>query len=440
MSRGGIIIQNRADGRGMMLPEREGRGTFNKLPFVSTTCTKQELGLNPASNKIIIKSKKLTQKIQNERKKQIEDKFPLENYRKLKTSEQFWKKNENPIYKDINEKQDLKKINIENQNKTIIKDNNSTTIDRKNKILNNDLNYPKKLKPILNKSKKESTIKAIDDKKNDEIITISKPEIKEVKILKENNDKQNELILEKANDNNNKPINVNEDKKIEEKEEKKEDEKDPKETKDIKDLKDLKDILLDEDLDLDENENIDDVINYLNGLDYDKYCKDMQIREALTLLKSKMDKEQEEKEKEEEKNKNKVVIEGVEQNEDQKEDEKDNENEENKNNEEKKDALVLPEINKKIPEQNTVEIVNEEELKKKEEIKKYKIAEQIAKTEQMKAVHSANSIKKLLQRQGFDNFENMAPLKITVIKENPLANLDEYEANKLPFLHSLPLV
>ena len=55
MSRGGIIIQNRADGRGMMLPEREGRGTFNKLPFVSTTCTKEELGLNPASNKIIIK-------------------------------------------------------------------------------------------------------------------------------------------------------------------------------------------------------------------------------------------------------------------------------------------------------------------------------------------------------------------------------------------------
>jgi len=437
MSRGGIIIQNKTDGRGMMLPEREGRGTFNKLPFVSTTCTKQELGLNPASNKIIIKSKKLTQKIESERKKQKEDKFPLENYRKLKTSEQFWKKNENPIYKDINTKLDIKKINNENQNKTIIKDKNSTTIDNTTKILNNDLNYPKKLKPILNKSKKESAKKTIDDKKNDEIIPQPKPEIKEVKIVKETNEKQNDIKSEKDNDNNNNPIIVNEDKKIEDKEEKKEDEKDDKETKDIKDIKD---ILLDEDLD--ENENIDDVINYLNGLDYDKYCKDMQIREALTLLKSKMDKEQEDKEKEEEKNKNKVVIEGVEQNEEQKENEneKNNENEENKNDEGKKDALVLPEINKKIPEQNTVEIVNEEELKRKEEIKKYKIAEQIAKTEQMKAVHSANSIKKLLQRQGFDKIEDMAPLKITIIKENPLANLDEYEANKLPFLHSLPLV
>lgn len=75
------------------------------------------------------------------------------------------------------------------------------------------------MKPILNKSKKDSAIKTIDDK-NDEIITISKPEIKEVKIVKETNDKQNDIISEKANDSNNKPISANEDKKNEEKEEK----------------------------------------------------------------------------------------------------------------------------------------------------------------------------------------------------------------------------
>ena len=50
-------------------------------------------------------------------------------------------------------------------------------------------------------------------------------------------------------------------------------------------IKDIKDPLLEDDLE--EHENIDDVINYLNGLDYDKYCKDMEIREALTLLKNK---------------------------------------------------------------------------------------------------------------------------------------------------------
>ena len=87
-----------------------------------------------------------------------------------------------------------------------------------------------------------------------------------------------------------------------------------------------------------------------------------------------------------------------------------------------------------------MEIINEEELKRKEEIKKYKIAEQIAKTGQMKAVHSVNSIKKLLQREGLDKIEEPAALRITVIKENPLSKCDGYEANKLPFLHSLPLV
>ena len=61
-----------------------------------------------------------------------------------------------------------------------------------------------------------------------------------------------------------------------------------------------------------DKENIEDVISYLNGLDYDKYCKDMEIREALTLLKHKMDKEKEEKINAEENAQNKVTIEGVE--------------------------------------------------------------------------------------------------------------------------------
>ena len=39
-----------------------------------------------------------------------------------------------------------------------------------------------------------------------------------------------------------------------------------------------------------------------------------------------------------------------------------------------------------------------------------------------------------------ENMDNQAPLKITVIKENPLARYDDYMPNKLPFLRSLPLV
>ena len=64
--------------------------------------------------------------------------------------------------------------------------------------------------------------------------------------------------------------------------------------------------------------------------------------------------------------------------------------------------------------------------------------ESIAKTDKMKAVHSIQSVRKLIQSQGLDG--NIDPLRITVIKENPLTRDDEYVPNKLPFLHSLPLV
>ena len=192
-----------------------------------------------------------------------------------------------------------------------------------------------------------------------------------------------------------------------------------------------------EDDDLKDKEKIEDIINYLNGLDYDKYCKDMEIREALTLLKHKMDKEKQEQKDLEEKAENKVTIEGVEKH-DEKDKDKEKEKDEEKNNNMNK--TLLPDISNKTPEQNKVEIIDEEELKRKEEIKKYKIAEQIAKTEQMKKVHSVNSIKKLLEREGLDKLSDQAPLRITVIKENPIANMDELQTNKLPFLHSLPLV
>ena len=440
MSRGGIIIQNRADGRGMMLPEREGAGTFNKLPFVSMATPKEEIGINPVPAKVIIKTLKVFPRKVVDKRAEIEDRlYPLENYRKIKTAQQFWKKNENPIYCQYNKNYENKK-----ENKTKLKDisnnegnNNKTTI--------NNLKTPQKLKPIINKSSLHKK-KLVDERKNDENVYEVKPEIKDVKVTKEINNINENTLSEKKNDklnnNINDDINNNLNKVINK--ESKKDENNKDEDKNIDDKKGIKDPLLEDDLD--ENENIDDVINYLNGLDYDKYCKDMEIREALSLLKNKMDKELQEKKLEEEKNKNKVIIEGAEENENNKneEGEEEKKDKDEKDNEESKDKdnnkLILPEINKKLPEQNPVEIVNEEELKRKEEIKKYKIAEQIAKTEQMKAVHSVNSIKKLLQREGLDKIEEPAPLKITVIKENPLSKCDGYEANKLPFLHSLPLV
>ena len=83
------------------------------------------------------------------------------------------------------------------------------------------------------------------------------------------------------------------------------------------------------------------------------------------------------------------------------------------------------------------EIINEEEVKKKEKIEKYKIAEKIAKSSDLKDVHSVQSVQKLLLRE---NVDDQAPLKITIIKENPLASCVGYIPNQLPFLRYLPLV
>ena len=442
MSRGGIIISNNSDGRGMMLPEREGSYTFNKLPFISMPNPKNQVGLNPIEKKVIIKTNKLNKK--KEPKKSITNKFyPIEHYRKIKTSQQFWKKNENPFLKEFNKKKEDEKSWIEEVEKYQPKDKNtfSELID-KNNLNYSDIEYikskkifsipktPQKLMvPIINTNPNTLSAKKIikeekkeEIKNNDNTCTI-KPEIKDVKVCPEEKCEKNNNNIE----NNN--INENMDKKeIKEEKENKEITEDIVEKKDI-----VKDPLLEDDLD--EKENIDEVITYLNGLDYDKYCKDMEIREALTLLKNKMDKEKEEQKSTEEKAQNKVTIEGVEEKSDTKEKSENDNNIKNNTN-----KTLLPEINNKLPEQNKVEIVDEEEEKRKEEIKKYKIAEQIAKTDQMKAVHSVNSIKKLLEREGLDKLKDQPPLKITVIKENPIANMDECQTNKLPFLHSLPLV
>ena len=445
MNGGGIVISNNSDGRGMMLPEREGSFTFNKLPFISMSYPKKEVGLNPSEHKIIINSRKIKPHVRKEFLKVRRGKiYPLEHYRKIKTSQQFWKKNENPYFKKFNKKREDEKTWIEEAEKYQIKGNNVFKEMVEGKTLNySDIEYIKSKKllsapktpqklvapPIFNNTNNNTlTLTAKKEEKpeiNENMCTIQ-PEKRDVKVcLDEVVDKKKEIIEDKKDE-----INTNN--KINNEEVKKESDKEKEKEKDEEEKKEIKDPLLEEELE--DKENIEDVISYLNGLDYDKYCKDMEIREALTLLKHKMDKEKEEQKIADEKAQSKVTIEGVEKQEDKDKEKKEEENKDNSN------KNLLPDISNKIPEQNKVEIVDEEELKRKEEIKKYKIAEQIAKTEQMKKVHSVNSIKKLLEREGLDKLQDQPPLKITVIKENPIANYDECQTNKLPFLHSLPLV
>ena len=230
---------------------------------------------------------------------------------------------------------------------------------------------------------------------------------------------------ENLNEDNNEENKDNKEILKENEEEKKEENKEIKENND-----------LEENDELINKEDINNIVDYLTNLDFEKYSRDMEIKEALMVLKTKMDKDQEMQEKEKQINNDKVTI------------VQDNNNTINKKCEEnkpennqltlyKEKSLNKEDEKKMIEIKEPKEIINEEEIKKQKEIEKYKLAEQIAKSDTLKDVHSVKSVQKLLMRE---NIDNQAPLRITIIKENPLASCDDYAPNKLPFLRSLPLV
>ena len=234
-------------------------------------------------------------------------------------------------------------------------------------------------------------------------------------------------------ENNNQENNENIENKVENKEEKENINAIEEDKKEENDDKKKEEIDLEETDDGINKEDINNIVDYLTNLDFEKYSRDMEIREALMVLKTKMDKDQEIKEKEKQIEKDKVTI---------IEDNNKTENDLQNNQQTLYDAKVINTIEepktKEIREiKEPKEIIDEQELKKKEKIEKYKIAEKIAKSDALKDVHSVKSVQKLLMRE---NIDNQVPLKITVIKENPLASCDDYAPNKLPFLRSLPLV
>ena len=234
-------------------------------------------------------------------------------------------------------------------------------------------------------------------------------------------------------ENNNQENNENIKNKVENKEEKENINAIEEDKKEENDDKKKEEIDLEETDDGINKEDINNIVDYLTNLDFEKYSRDMEIREALMVLKTKMDKDQEIKEKEKQIEKDKVTT---------IEDNNKTENDLQNNQQTLYDAKVINTIEepktKEIREiKEPKEIIDEQELKKKEEIEKYKIAEKIAKSDALKDVHSVKSVQKLLMRE---NIDNQVPLKITVIKENPLASCDDYAPNKLPFLRSLPLV
>ena len=97
---------------------------------------------------------------------------------------------------------------------------------------------------------------------------------------------------------------------------------------------------------------MNDIIQFISALDYEKYQKDMEMREALHVLKYKMEKEQKEKEErfKELQRKNKVI--GVINNEKKNEDENDKENENENEYNNVKEEIITPIMTYEIQKEN----------------------------------------------------------------------------------------
>lgn len=124
--------------------------------------------------------------------------------------------------------------------------------------------------------------------------------------------------------------------------------------------------------DIDEKE-LKDIINYMNELDYDKYLENREIREALHLLKSKMEKQAQEKEEEEEKGNNEEI------------DEENGDSNKQNGDTEDTDKRDLPQVDEEVKEKNQekeiLPIIDLEKEKLKEKINEYHFIEKIAKNE-----------------------------------------------------------
>lgn len=339
-----IIINEPKGVRGMIISQRSDSSLnifhSRKSPFVSMINVKDKLGLPPIKGTIINRKSLNNNVFQNNRLIKHKKEPSLEKYCSLKTAQQFWKKNINP-YLEMN-----KESNKYNMSTKEIKDQIELEEAEKQKEIDNNKKF--------NRSSSCFNINKILVKENNNNITNNKNE------SGGNNCSEQEEVtitkITKKSDNDNKP-------KVEEtKIEKEEEKKDNQPVKEEKKEDNIDDILNDEEEKMDEAE-MKDVLGYINSLDYEKYAKDMEIREALQLIKNKMEKD---KEQQKEPVNNTIQSNTT-----------DTNPKETKEEEPKKEEK-LPEIVEAKP---VTPIINKEEEKKQEEIKQFKIAEKIAKDE-----------------------------------------------------------
>ena len=393
MASGSFLISHGKHGMGMLLPQRSSSMTnvfrTQKVPFVTMIHVEEKIGLPPV-RRLKIKYKALNNNVMIGNKlRPKKDDRPHEKYCSLTVDKQFWRKNINPYLEMKREPWEL------TGNKIIDRFNS-------NKFLSEELskNKSKQLVFVHNGGDKKNIINESkeDNNNNNDVKKVNK------KIKKGSRNKLNynsscanwnnkmELTKEEVNEKN--IITVD---------------------NDINDKNNVDDLL--------EEGEIQNIVNYMSGLDYEKYSKDMEIKEALHLLKYKMEKQAEEMK--DNNNDNKIIKEDNNDNNNNNNDDECNksinkcdvnENETTKDNENE----VCDDNNNKI----IKPIINEQEEKKQEEIDKFKIAEKISKNKTLRKVHSCKSIQRLLDREGINKIEMIDTNKLKPHNNN----------NKLPSL------
>jgi hypothetical protein len=361
MSSGTFLINQGRTGMGMLLPQRASSMNnvyrTQKVPFVNMVHVEEKIGLPPVKA-LRVKYKDLNNNVMvgNVLRPRKDDR-PHEKYCSLTVDKQFWRKNINPLL-------ELKREGWDKSGNRFIDKFNNSKYKFCNEIVKN-----KNKEVISNNSN------AVDVVKED------KEEIK--KLLSSNN------VIEKSNEGGNGnecEMNSN---------------------NNNNDLDKSKDLL--------EEGEIHNIVNYMSGLDYDKYSKDMELKEALHLLKHKMEKQA----AEEMKDNNNIT--------------NDNNNlvTSNAKQEEHIDEHETPTIDEPPKHETPPKpIINEEEEKKQEEIDKYKMVEQISKNKTLRKVHSYKSIQKLLDREGLNDVKLLDTTKFTkanhiTFKLPPLCSKDK---------------
>ena len=315
MSSGTILINQGRTGMGMLLPQRASSMNnvyrTQKVPFVNMVHVEEKIGLPPVKA-LRVKYKDLNNNVMvgNVLRPKKDDR-PHEKYCSLTVDKQFWRKNINPLL-------ELKREGWDKSGNRFIEKFNNSKYKFCNEIVKN------KNKEVISN--------------NNNVVDVVKEDKEEIKKLPSSNN-----VVEKSNEDGNEgEMNNNNN-----------------------DLDKSKDLL--------EEGEIHNIVNYMSGLDYDKYSKDMELKEALHLLKHKMEKQAEE----EMKDNNNIT--------------NDNNNlvTSNAKQEDHNDEHETPTTDE-LPKHETPPkpIINEEEEKKQEEIDKYKMVEQISKNKTLRKVHS----------------------------------------------------